>query len=89
MNKMAEIIGCYPLKLKYRNGKGRTAKSRGSYITKCIRNREKRMKAKMDKEIIEIIRLHKAGNDEPLDGDDVDRLVDLIRDKINEIEGNV
>lgn len=43
---------------------------------------------KMDEEIKEIIRELKDGNDEPLDGDEVDRLVDLIRDKINGIEGN-
>lgn len=42
----------------------------------------------MDDEIREIIRKFKDGNDEPLDGDEVDRLADLIRDKINGIEGN-
>lgn len=42
----------------------------------------------MDGEIREIIREFKDGDDEPLDGDEVDRLVDLIRNKINEIEAN-
>lgn len=42
----------------------------------------------MDKEIREIIMEFKDGNAEPLDGDAVDRLANLIRDRINEIEGN-
>ena len=42
----------------------------------------------MDGEIREIIREFKDGNDEPLDGDEAGRLADLIRDKINGIEGN-
>ena len=36
-----------------------------------------------------IIDEYKDGSDEPLDGDDVDRLVDIIRAKINLHEGNI
>lgn len=40
--------------------------------------------------VYEIIRWFKTekGIDEPLDGDDVDSLMQMIRDKINDIEGN-
>lgn len=60
---MAEIIECYPLRLKYTNGRGRTAKNRGSYITKCIRNREKRLKARTEKEklLLDETRNNKGG----------------------------
>lgn len=37
----------------------------------------------MDEELREIIRGFKDGNAEPLDGDEVDRLVNLIRDRMN------
>lgn len=46
---MVEII-CYPLRLSYTKGRGRTATGRGSYITKCIRNQEKRLKARIEKQ---------------------------------------
>lgn len=36
-----------------------------------------------------IIEDYKAGNDEPLDGDEVDKLVDWLRLKINLLEGNI
>lgn len=42
----------------------------------------------MEDEIREIIREFKEGDDEPLDGDAVDVLANLIRGRINEIEGN-
>jgi len=44
---MAEKIECYPLRLRYTKGRGRTAKNRGSYITKCIRNQEKRQEQRL------------------------------------------
>lgn len=36
-----------------------------------------------------IIFEYRDGSDEPLDGDDVDRLVDILRAKINLHEGNI
>lgn len=36
-----------------------------------------------------IIDEYKQGNNEPLDGDDVDALVDILRNNINFIEGNI
>jgi uncharacterized membrane protein len=36
-----------------------------------------------------IIEEYKDGSDEPLDGDEVDRLIDIIKAKINLHEGNI
>ena len=43
----------------------------------------------MDEEIRKIIKEYKDENDEALDGDEVDRLVEHIRNKINFFEGNL
>ena len=40
-------------------------------------------------ELHSIIKKYKDGNDEPLDGDEVDRLTKIIKAKINLIEGNI
>ena len=40
-------------------------------------------------QLIPIIDEYKGGNDEPLDGDDVDRLVEIIKAKVNFHEGNI
>lgn len=40
-------------------------------------------------QLLPIIEEYKGGNDEALDGDDVDRLVDILRAKINLHEGNI
>jgi hypothetical protein len=40
-------------------------------------------------EIKSIIKKYKDGNDEPLDGDEVDRLLKIIKAKINFHEGNI
>ena len=40
---------------------------------------------KLTKENLEF----KEGDDEPLDGDSVDRLVNILRAKLNLIEGNI
>ena len=37
----------------------------------------------------EIIKKYKEGSDEALDGDEVDRLTEHLRNQINLIEGNV
>lgn len=39
--------------------------------------------------ILDILREYKGGSDEPLDGDEVDRLVEHLRNKINLQEGNI
>jgi uncharacterized membrane protein len=36
-----------------------------------------------------IIEKYKDGSDEPLDGDEVDRLIEHLRNSINFIEGNI
>ena len=43
----------------------------------------------MDKQISAIIREWKDGTEEPLDGDEVDRLIRVITAKINLKEGNI
>ena len=40
-------------------------------------------------QLVPIILEYRDGSDEPLDGDDVDRLVDILRAKINLHEGNI
>lgn len=40
-------------------------------------------------QLIPIIQEYKAGDVEPLDGDEVDRLVNVLRAKINLHEGNI
>jgi len=40
-------------------------------------------------ELYKIIEFYKDGSDEPLDGDEVDRLTEILRTKINLIEGNI
>lgn len=40
-------------------------------------------------QLLPIIEEYKGGENEPLDGDDVDRLVDILRAKINLHEGNI
>ena len=42
-----------------------------------------------EKQLIEIIKEYKAGSEEPLDGDEVDRLTEHLRNKINLNEGNI
>ena len=39
--------------------------------------------------IKEIIKEYKDGSEEPLDGDEVDRLIEHLRNKINLFEGNI
>lgn len=41
------------------------------------------------KQLLPIIEEYKDGNNEPLDGDEVDDLVEIIRAKINLQEGNI
>ncbi len=43
----------------------------------------------MDKHINNIIQVYKGGSIEPLDGDDVDDLCNIIKAKINLTEGNI
>lgn len=40
-------------------------------------------------ELREIIKLYKDGSEEPLDGDEVDRLAKHLKNQINYIEGNI
>ena len=40
-------------------------------------------------QLLPIITEYKDGSDEPLDGDDVDRLCEIIKTKINLHEGNI
>jgi hypothetical protein len=40
-------------------------------------------------QLLPIIEEYKDGNDEPLDGDEVDNLVKIIKAKINLQEGNI
>jgi len=40
-------------------------------------------------ELKDIIKLYKDGSDEPLDGDEVDRLTEHLRNQMNLIEGNI
>lgn len=40
-------------------------------------------------ELRDIIKLYKDGSEEPLDGDEVDRLVKHLKNQINLIEGNI
>jgi hypothetical protein len=60
----------------------------------------KRIKAKKEKEIevknyafgeaiATIIKLYKDGNNEPLDGDEVDVLTEHLRNELNLFEGNI
>lgn len=42
-----------------------------------------------EKWVSEIIKEYKKGNDEPLDGDEVDRLTEHLRNKMNLHEGNI
>lgn len=41
------------------------------------------------KQLLPIIEEYKDGNNEPLDGDEVDDLIEIIRAKINLQEGNM
>lgn len=43
----------------------------------------------MDKHIYKLIEEYKDGTTEPLDGDEVDRLCEIIKAKINLSEGNI
>ena len=43
----------------------------------------------MNKHIYKLIEEYKDGNNEPLDGDEVDRLCEIIKAKINLVEGNI
>ena len=40
-------------------------------------------------ELSQILSDYKQGDTDPLDGDEVEDLVDLLRDKLNLIEGNI
>jgi len=40
-------------------------------------------------ELIDIIKLYKDGNEDALDGDEVDKLTEHLRNQINLIEGNI
>ena len=40
-------------------------------------------------ELRDIIKLYKVLNEEPLDGDEVDKLVKHLKNQINFIEGNI
>ena len=42
-----------------------------------------------DDEAAEILKKYKAGDDEPLDGDEVDRLIEHLRQTMNLLEGNI
>ena len=42
-----------------------------------------------EEEVRKIIKMYKKGNREPLDGDEVDKLIEQIRNRINLIEGNI
>ena len=43
----------------------------------------------MNKHIYKLIEEYKDGNNEPLDGDEVDRLCEIIKAEINLNEGNI
>lgn len=43
----------------------------------------------MNKHIYKLIEEYKDGTNEPLDGDEVDRLCEIIKAKINLNEGNI
>ena len=43
----------------------------------------------MNKHIYKLIEEYKGGTNEPLDGDEVDRLCEIIKAKINLNEGNI
>lgn len=47
------------------------------------------MKNTWIEQLLPIIWEYKDGENEPLDGDDVDHLVDILRAKINLHEGNI
>lgn len=47
------------------------------------------MRKSFEKPLIEIIKEYKDGSEEPLDGDEVDRLTEHLRNKINLFEGNI
>ena len=42
-----------------------------------------------NKQLWEIIEIYKSGSDEPLDGDEVDKLIEHLRNQINLNEGNI
>ncbi len=47
------------------------------------------MKTTWTEQLLPIIEEYKDGDNEPLDGDDVDRLCEIIKAKINLQEGNI
>lgn len=42
-----------------------------------------------EEQLAEIVKIYKDGDDEALDGDEVDRLVEHFRNKLNYMEGNI
>lgn len=49
----------------------------------------KMIELEFQEELNQIIKTYKQGEEEPLDGDDVDRLTEHIRNQLNLIEGNI
>ena len=49
----------------------------------------KRIIGWLDLTLLQIIEEYKGGSDEPLDGDDTERLSDIIKAKIDLQEGNI
>lgn len=47
------------------------------------------MRNAFEKQLMEIIKEYKDGSKEPLDGDEVDKLTEHLRNKLNLIEGNI
>lgn len=47
------------------------------------------MELEFGEELREILKKYKEGNDEALDGDEVERLVKHLRNQLNLIEGNI
>jgi hypothetical protein len=42
-----------------------------------------------DKQLREILEIYKDGSDEPLDADEVERLIQHLKNQLNLIEGNI
>lgn len=47
------------------------------------------MELQFQEELNQIIKKYKDGSEEPLDGDEVDKLTEHIRNQLNLIEGNI
>ena len=47
------------------------------------------MELQFQEELNQIIKKYKEGSEEPLDGDEVDKLTEHIRNQLNLIEGNI